>query len=137
MSESGNKHQDRLIENALALLQEAVRKEPFDVKDFLPPAQFGSAETNVVVTKREPDGYTSVVAASSVAIVVGHEPEQQRASPPSPDLEHQPEEAAAPEPTDIVERTLSIMRAASEELKAASSSSVMEGAANCPVQKAG
>ena len=140
MSDS-TKHQDQLIEDALALLQDAIRKEPLDVKHILPPTRFNSVETNVLVTTQHSDGHRSVVASSSVAIVAGHQPEQHQASRSStPQLEHQHQEPSAPEPTehsrvDLVERTLCIMRSVSEEPTTEFSSSITELAAKLPSPK--
>jgi len=140
MSDSANKHQDQLIEDALALLQDAVRKEPLDVKHTLPHARFDSVETNVLVTTQHPDGHRSVVATSSVEIVTTLNTEQHPATPPSPGVGDEDREATASQPTehsqiDLVERTLSIMRIASEEPTIASSPPVTERAAKLPSPK--
>lgn len=131
MSDSANTHQDQLIEDALALLQDAVQKQPVD-ENILPPTRFGSVETNVVVTTQHPNGHRSVVASSSVAIVTGHEPEQHPASLPLSGGDKDREDTVA-DPTghlqiDLVERTLSIMRTASEEPNKDHSASVTERA---------
>lgn len=134
------KHQDQLIEDALALLHDAVRKESLDVKHIVPSTRFNSVETNVLVTTQHPDGHRSVVASSSVAIVTGHQLEQHPASRSSiPPLEHQHQEPS-PEPTehsrvDLVERTLSIMRSVSEEPTTEFSSSITGLAATLPSPK--
>lgn len=138
MSESNK--QDRLIEDALALLQEAVRKEPFDVKNMSPHAQLESVATKVVVATEYPDGHRSVVAASSSSsIMTGHEPDQHQGTSRSPTIEHQNEEVMAPEPSGhsqaLVDQTLSMMRIASEELKTASSASATTASAKMPDPK--
>ena len=76
MSESANKHHDRLIEDALSLLRDAAWKEPSDVKNILPAGQFEAVETNIVMATQYPDGHRSVVAAASIEIVTAPEPEQ-------------------------------------------------------------
>lgn len=133
MSDSASQRQDGLIDEALALLHDAVRKQPFVGKNSLTPAHSETVATNVIVTTEYPDGHRSVLAASSVAVVTGHEPDRHQGPPPSPVIEHQSEANIAPEPTqnsqlDLVEQTLSMMRPVSELHERASSSPVMEPA---------
>jgi hypothetical protein len=130
MSDSTSQHQDGMVEEALALLHDAVRKEPFVTKDSRTPAHSETVATNVVVASEYPDGHRSVLAASSVAIVTGHEPDRHQGTPPSP-VKEQSEANIASEPTqhpqpDLVEEALSMMRAVSEVPETASSSPVIE-----------
>ena len=81
MSESANKHKDPLVEDAVALLQDAARHGQVD-KNTLPPAPFTSVETNVVVATQFPDGHRSVIAASSLGIMAAPEPQQRQTNPP-------------------------------------------------------
>ena len=110
-------HKDQLIEDALALLKDAVRVEPFQTQNTLPPAQFSSTETNVVVATH-PNG--SVVAPSSVVIVSIDDSEPPNAAPPEVENQGASSSKETEHPhADLVEQTLSLMQTTAEQQKIA------------------
>lgn len=141
MSESANKHKDPLVEDAVALLQDAARHGQVD-KNTLPPAPFTSVETNVVVATHFPDGHRSVIAASSLGIMAAPVAQQRQPNPPPSTIQPLTMGASGLERTeqtqaDLVDEMLSMMRAVSEEQRAVQPPREHQPAAKPAIKKVG